>query len=174
MQKWGGIIMSFLFSINGKLEIRTIEDKNVKIDALRDTIVSLLAPIQGCLVHTDNLNIRFKCRWDSIFRRSWGVLAGLSNGTIRLNLQETTLIIVYRISVIQQIVFEAVAGVFILFSMSGYLKNNLTPPISIGYPVLVTLWLSIICLSNLVIALRFRRFLKKCIRTAIAQQNSAE
>lgn len=165
--------MPFPFNINGKLEIKTIEGNNVKIDVLRDVIVSLLAPIQGCLVHTDNSNIRFKCRWDSIFRRIWGVLAGLSNGTINLNLHATTLKIVYKISVIQQIIFEAVGGVFILFSMSGYLKNNLNPPISIGYPVLVTLWLSIICLSNIVIALRFRRFLERCVRTAIAQQSNS-
>ena len=134
----------------------------VKPEDLRDIIASSLTEIKGCSVRTDNLKILFTCTWGTLLRRGWSVLAQFSGGEISLHPKETSLIVSYKLSTVQEFVFDMVLGGLLILSIS----HNPYTPISIGLPGFGLLWCLCFSCDYIVIAIRFRRFLKRCAREA--------
>lgn len=164
--------MPFPVSLNGKLEFKSFMASNVKPETLCDMIVSSFTSIQGCSVRTDKLNILFTCAWWSVFRRGWGDLAQLSGGEIRLYPKESSLIVEYKLSIIQSLMMGIVMGGLIFFAIGLNIRKEITSS-PIVPPLLVLLWFLFLVVDYIQVAMGFRRFLKRCAREASERHNNS-
>ncbi len=160
--------MPFPLSLNGEIEFNSVIEGNVKPENIRDIIASSLRELQGCSVRTDDSKILFSCSWGTISRRGWSILARFSRGEISLSAKETSLVVSYNLSILQEFVFDVVIGGLLILAIS----HNSFIPIPVGLPSL-GLWCLLFIGDYFVIAMRFRRFLKRCVREMSKRGNNS-